>query len=130
MATNTAAENTGIDGAEARSSAVAQSLGATLLSAVVEADGTLVRGCHATSASKGDVPVGSYVVTFDRDIRRGAYVGSVGMPGAAGISPAGTVTVVGRAGDTRAVYIAMYDEDGNRVDRAFHLIVACPEGFA
>jgi hypothetical protein len=102
-------------------------LGPTLLSAVVDESGNLIRGRHAVGASRGDVPVGSYIVNFERDVTCGAYVGSVGLPGSSGIAQDGTVTVVGRAGDPNAVYIAMYDENGNRVDRPFHLVVACPE---
>lgn len=102
-------------------------LGPTLLSAVVDANGSLVRGRHAVRASRGDVPVGSYVVTFERDVRCGTYVGSVGLPGSSGIAQDGTVTVVGRAGDPNGVYIAMYDANGNRVDRPFHLVVVSPE---
>ena len=102
-------------------------LGPTLLSAVVDEKGNLIRGRYAVSASPGDVAVGSYVVKFDRNVRCGAYVGSVGLPGSSGIAQAGTVTVVGRSGDPNAVYIAMYDENGNRVNRPFHLVVACPE---
>jgi hypothetical protein len=46
-------------------------LGPTLLSAVVDETRNLIRGRHAVSASRGDVPVGSYIVNFERDVTWG-----------------------------------------------------------
>jgi len=105
-------------------------LGPTVLSAVVDPTGTLVRGKHAISARKADIPNGGYEVIFDRDVRSGAYVASVGKSDAIGVSQPGEITVVGRVSDTRGVYITTHDSQGVFSDRGFHLVVVCPEAGA
>lgn len=113
-----------------QSRAAAASSGATVLSAVVSAEGTLIRGKHVISTSKVDIPDGAYEVIFDRDVRNGTYVATIGKTDAVGVEPSGEITVAGRFSDPRGVFVATNDSSGNFSDRSFHLIVVCPEGFA
>jgi hypothetical protein len=91
--------------------------------AVVDPDGTLVRGISATSAIRLDT--GSYNVTFDygKISDTCAYTASVGLSGTSGTSEPGFVNVAAVSGGTIAV--RTYDKMGNPVDRGFHVFAAC-----
>lgn len=104
-------------------------LGTALLSAVVTAKGSLVRGEGATGANHGlDIPeafTGYYLVKFTRDVRACAYVGNVAYPQPLGVPPAGYVATVVAANDPRNIVVETFDASGNHADRDFHLIVVC-----
>jgi hypothetical protein len=104
------------------------SMGMTTLFAVVDSNGTLCRSNSAISAHH--LGTGQYEVIFNRNVRRGAYVASIGLCGSVGASPPGLITVVGRVSDVRGVFIETSDATGKLHDLAFHLIVITPEGFA
>ncbi len=98
------------------------------LFAVVHADGTLKRGFHAVSAQR--LGLGVYEVLFKRDVRRGAYLATIGGDSWGGTPPAGMIGVSGRATDPTGVVVCTYDDQGNQFDAGFHLLVICPDGFA
>jgi hypothetical protein len=91
--------------------------------AVVDPDGTFVRGILAASSSRVDT--GSYTVTFANGTLsdKCAYTASIGLSGTAGVSDAGFVNVAGVSGGTIAV--RTYDTKGNAADRGFHVFAAC-----
>ncbi|MFB9234222.1 hypothetical protein ACFFWC_01520 [Plantactinospora siamensis] len=89
--------------------------------AVVESNGSLVRGFHAVSAQR--FSTGLYEVIFNHNVRRAAYVATTGFTGSEFIPPPGTAVTVGRTGIPNGVFIAVYDQNGALVDRAFHLAV-------
>ena len=63
--------------------------GVAILSAVVAANGTLVRGSGVFSAT--NLAAGDYEVIFKRNVRRCTYIATIGLDGSVGTSPAGTI---------------------------------------
>lgn len=98
---------------------------ATNLWAVVEGDGTLVRGSGVTSAAQPDPP-GGYEVIFNQDVTGCAYVASPGLTGSVGIPNDGSVGVVGRISVPNGVYVITRDGAGASASAPFHLAVFCP----
>ncbi len=91
--------------------------------AVVERNGTLVRGRNVVSASRAPPgPVGMYQVCFTEDVTQGVYVATIGRPGIA-TEPAGEICVAARYGQPKCVWVDTHDSNGAYSDRAFHLIV-------
>jgi hypothetical protein len=89
--------------------------------AVVDASGMLVRGHHAVSSAP--LGTGEYQVIFDSNVRGGAYIASIGLPGSLGASPPGQISVVGRFNNVNGVFIETTDSSGNLADLGFHLAV-------
>ena len=89
--------------------------------AVVKAKGTLARGRKAVSATR--LGTGAYEVVFRKDVRKGAYVATIGLSGSAGASLPGEITVVGRAGNDRGVFLTTHSSGGAAADLGFHLAV-------
>jgi len=89
--------------------------------AVVNSAGTLVRGRGTVSSA--NLGTGIYQVIFDSNIRQAAYLGTIGLPGASGNSPAGQISVVGRFTDVRGVFVQTFNSSGNPQNLAFHLAV-------
>ncbi|WFE38682.1 hypothetical protein [Micromonospora sp. WMMD998] len=93
---------------------------ARVLFAVVDANGRLVRGLGATSATR--LAAGMYQVAFDQDVARAAYVGTVGPANGGGLAQQGVLTVAPRAGIANAVFVETHAASGH-ADRPFHLAV-------
>jgi hypothetical protein len=91
--------------------------------AVVRANGTLDRGSHVVSVSRG--VAGLYVVKTDRDITQCAFVAGIGAAGVDG-SLSGEVSTE-RVNDvsTQSVEVKTRDSAGVAADRAFHLAIIC-----
>jgi hypothetical protein len=89
--------------------------------AVVDANGTLARGRRAVSATR--LATGAYEVVFRKDVRRSAYLATIGLSGSAGASLPGEITVVGRAGNDRGVFVTTHSSGGAAADLGFHLAV-------
>lgn len=96
---------------------------ARILYAVVNANGTLARGHRAVSATK--LGTGQYEVVFRRDVRKCAYIGTIGLSGNVGSSAPGEITVVGRFGNDRGVFVTTHSSGGAFADLGFHLAVVC-----
>ena len=93
--------------------------------AVVETDGSLVRGRNVARVARLDA--GQYEVVFTSDVSEGVYVATIGRPGEA-TEPAGQIGVALRcclAGSetNKGVWVDTHDPNGEFADRAFHLIV-------
>lgn len=88
---------------------------------VVSSGGVLVRGLHALSATR--LATGQYQVVFDHDVSAGAFIGTVGLTGSVGISPAGEIAVVGRSGLPNGVFVQTFNSAGAPANRSFHLAV-------
>jgi hypothetical protein len=98
----------------------------TVLSAVVNVDGTLVRGVGAVSSFSFEVD-GAYEVTFNRDVSQCTYVGGAGE---ANTFPADDAITIGTSlGDSsnNAVYVIEYDAilGYDSYSSGFHLLVVC-----
>lgn len=92
--------------------------------AVVDADGTLVRGNNVVSTQT--FGSGLYEVKFSKkDITGCAFLATLGNPGSAGFPPVGFIGVVGRVGEPDAVFVVTRDIDGVGSDLSFHLKVVC-----
>jgi hypothetical protein len=89
--------------------------------AVVNANGTLARGRRTVSATR--LGTGAYEVVFRKDVRKGAYLATIGLSGSAGSSLPGEITVVGRAGNDRGVFVTTHSSGGAAADLGFHLAV-------
>jgi hypothetical protein len=93
--------------------------------AVVERDGTLVRGRNVVRTKK--VGTGQYEVVFTGDVTNGVYVATIGRPGIS-TEPAGEIGVALRcclpAGEAgKGVWVDTHNSNGSPSDRAFHLVV-------
>jgi hypothetical protein len=110
------------------SKAKPESVGPRELFAVVDRDGTLRRGLHAVSSQA--LENGVYEVIFNRDVRRGVYLATLGGHGFEGMPLMGSIAVVGRATDPRGVLVFITDLSGDQIGSGFHLLVVCPEGYA
>jgi hypothetical protein len=89
--------------------------------AVVNPDGALARGARATSSQR--IALGNYEVVFNRDVTRAAYVATIGLSGAVGAASPGEITVVGRFGNPRGVFVTTHNSAGAPADAGFHLAV-------
>ncbi|HEX4860200.1 MAG TPA: hypothetical protein VFV07_03120 [Rhizomicrobium sp.] len=91
--------------------------------AVVNSDGSLARGIGATGSS--ELQTGVYEVDFTKNITTCGYTATIGLSGTAGASDPGTVTVVGRSDNNKAVYVQTFNGKGKPAELGFHLIVQC-----
>jgi hypothetical protein len=95
---------------------------ACTLFAVINANGTLVRGLGVASAQR--LANGVYEVIFNRNISRCAYVATMGDPGT-GVGPPGEIGVASRGGNPNGVFVTTYNSGGILADRPYHLAVHC-----
>jgi hypothetical protein len=98
-----------------------QTVGTTVLWAVVDAAGALARSTGTTGSIH--LGPGTYQVNFNRDVSGCAYTATIGPIGAG--SSSGDIDVATRAGNNNAVFIETRDNSGVVSDRPFHLMVAC-----
>jgi hypothetical protein len=102
----------------------ASATNARVLWAVVSSDGRLARDKGARDANR--LRTGNYEVIFERNVRRCAYVASIGLPGTEGMASPGQISTVGRVGARNGVFVATQNSSGGRASRGFHLVVNCP----
>jgi hypothetical protein len=95
--------------------------------AVVQADGTFVRGSSGASSHKVSGFTGAYNVIFPRAVWGCVYSATLGQIGHAGVAAAGSITVAGDKSNDHGVFVQTRNGDGTKALRDFHLIVACPE---
>jgi len=91
--------------------------------AVVQDDGTLVRGKNATGAIH--LSTGVYEVDFTTSIAKCSFTGTIGLPGSSGTNSPGFITVAGRGNNADGVFVKTYDQAGASTDLGFHLNVRC-----
>ena len=99
---------------------------ATNLWAVLNPDGSLIRGSHVVSTGKvdfGGSTTGSYEVIFDRNLTGCVYVATLG--GANTVISEGQITTHPRNNNVNGVFIFTYDSAAVRVDRLFQVAVLC-----
>ncbi|HEX2835192.1 MAG TPA: hypothetical protein VHW00_19420 [Thermoanaerobaculia bacterium] len=98
--------------------------------AVVERDGTVVRGRNVVRGEK--IGTGIYQIFFTGEVADGVFVATIGRPGIA-TEPPGEITLAVRCcpgfdiwqpfTDNKGVWVQTFDSTGKPSDRAFHLIV-------
>lgn len=92
--------------------------------AVVQGDGTLVRGNGVTAVAHPTT--GVFVVTFTADVRGCAFIANPGDPATAAVSTASTVSVARRAGSRDALDVRMWNQEtGALANFPFHLTAYC-----
>jgi hypothetical protein len=92
------------------------------LFALVASDGQLVRGRGVATTAK--VSIGSYTVSFDRDVSGCVYTATVG--GRGGVPPEPRFITTDLGGSMKTVIIEAWTVDArNRADTSFHLVVRC-----
>jgi hypothetical protein len=89
--------------------------------AVVEANGTLVRGTALNASRTGP---GAYAVLFNHSVRYCAYTATTGST-SGGTPPNGFATVAGSSENRDVVVVTTYDPAGNAANFAFHLNLRC-----
>jgi hypothetical protein len=87
------------------------------LFAVVNSDGTMLRGNGTTSSMK--ITTGWFKVIFNKDVSQCAYNGNAIVPSIVAATHAG--------GDNKGVLVLTTGHDGSFSDRAFHLTVTCSQ---
>ncbi|HVM13851.1 MAG TPA: hypothetical protein VM287_05935 [Egibacteraceae bacterium] len=95
---------------------------ATGLFAVVNADGTLLRGAETTTVQKMDT--GRYAIVFDRSVSECTYNATISLLEAGFINAASTDEVAPLL-EPGGVVIVTRNAAGTYVDRPFHLTVFC-----
>jgi hypothetical protein len=93
--------------------------------AVVETDGTLVRGHNVWRVAH--LGTGVYEVVFTGNVTAGVYTATIGRPGIA-TEPSGEIGVALRCclsgpETNNGVWVNTTDSSGQPSDRAFHLVV-------
>ena len=92
------------------------------LFALVASDGQLVRGHGVASTAR--VSMGSYTVSFDRDVSGCVYTATVG--GRGGVPPEPRFITTDLGGSMKTVIIEVWSVDArSRTDMSFHLVVRC-----
>jgi len=94
------------------------------LCAVVDANGTLIRGSGVTSVRRVAGSAGRYEVVFNTDVNTGAFAASIGSPEDELSSVFGEIRVSRRSNNTKGVLVRTADSTGTPADRGFHLIVS------
>jgi hypothetical protein len=91
--------------------------------AVINSDGTVSRGSlNVTGAI--DLGGGSYEVDFSRKVKKCAYTGNVGNPGA-GNPAALTMSLATRSGNPFGIFVRIQDTAGTGTTASFHVDLAC-----
>ncbi|WP_271199764.1 hypothetical protein [Methylopila turkensis] len=117
--------NTPPPGARAQPNVDPTDLGMALMSAAINADGTIARGEGVIATGTTKLGLGVYEVGFDRDITRCAYAVTVGESSIGSATPA-AAGVTRRSGNDNGVFIQIDNAiDGTNVDRDFFVLVYC-----
>ena len=95
---------------------------ATSLEAVVDGNGTLIRGSAQSATRLGP---GRYEVTFKTNVSKCAYTATIGHPGDQLVFNPGLVFTAGGHASNKGVYIETKNLGGGLSDAPFHLNVTC-----
>jgi hypothetical protein len=101
---------------------------ASKLWAVVDTDGSLVRGSGGATSAQLFKPTvdGAYEVDFGQDVTDCALIAALGRVDAADSNPApGEIGVAYRNGNAQATFVKTLDSGGSEADQSFHLAVFC-----
>jgi hypothetical protein len=110
-----------------RASRTAATATSQVQAAVVQANGTLVRGSTGVTSHKVAGFTGAYNVSFPMAVWSCVYSATLGQTAHTGVAPAGSATVAGDKSSNQGVFVQTRNGDGSKADRDFHLIVACPQ---
>src|SRR5947209_6430578 len=92
------------------------------LFALVAGDGQLVRGRGVATTAR--VSIGSYTVSFDRDVSGCIYTATIG--GRGGVPPEPRFITTDLGGSMKTVTVEAWSADArSHADTTFHLVVRC-----
>jgi hypothetical protein len=101
--------------------------GMALMSASIEADGSLFRGVGVVSNTHlGGANSGLYQVLFERDVTECFYVATLGR-GTADNAANGFIEATPRANNANGVFVSTTSTADAAADRAFFLLVFCAQ---
>jgi hypothetical protein len=103
-----------------------QTLGMAIMSALVEANGTLLSGAGAVSANRS-IGTGFYQVFFNRSVLGCDYVATQSNPNINAYDPPLATIATAPGGSADRVLVVVQDGEGTNVDRTFRMIVFCPK---
>jgi hypothetical protein len=92
--------------------------------AVVNSNGTLVRGRGVVSTQQVSGFPGAYEIIFDTQTTGCAYIGTVGLPGIGQTD--GFLTTARRTATSNGVFVRTFDASGVDTPRTFHVELLCP----
>lgn len=96
----------------------------TTLWAVVETNGSLDRGGSGAVGSSLIFGPNGYEVVFNRDVRKCAYIATVGEV-SGGEPSAGFIGVASRSEHANAVFVRTFNVKGEAAAESFHIAVFC-----
>jgi hypothetical protein len=94
-----------------------------LYSAVVQANGNLVRTVGASSSQR--LAQGLYEVRFDRDLSDCSWIGQIGSPDGNPVASGEVSTSLRSPNDSEALLLIVNGSNGVVADRPFHVFVQC-----
>lgn len=89
--------------------------------AVVASSGSVARGSVSSTSLAS---TGAYVVNFGQDVQNCAWIVTLGTT-AAGSSPPGFISSVGRLGSPDSLWITTWNVTANSTDASFHVAAFC-----
>lgn len=98
-------------------------LGSAQLFAVLNANGTRLRGKGDASSTK--LGTGIYEVRFYRNIVGCAWQGTIGFGTMSGSTAPSFISVTGRAGTVNGVFVQTWNQSGVATDLPFNVYVDC-----
>jgi hypothetical protein len=90
--------------------------------AVIDTDGSLVRGDGVSSSTRAST--GAYHIVFTRNVRSCAYLATIGRTGAEVAEP-GEIGTGGLPETVRGIWVRTRDSGGDLSDRSFHVAINC-----
>ncbi|MFT4099183.1 MAG: hypothetical protein QM651_18830, partial [Rhodoblastus sp.] len=99
-------------------------LGAAVLTASINSDGTILRGEGVQSTGTQKLSTGTYEVGFVRDITNCVYTVSPGEGGIGAATPF-MVGVTRRSGNPNGVFVRIFNNTNAATDDSFFVVVNC-----
>lgn len=99
-------------------------LGMAIMSAAINADGTIARGEGVIATGTNNIGTGVYEVAFGRDITECTYQVTAGESGIGSAVPR-VVAVTRRAGNPAGVFLQVQDNAGTQINNPFFVLVYC-----
>lgn len=98
-------------------------LGSTQMFAVVNSNGTRLRGKGDANSSR--ISTGTYDIRFARNITQCGWVGTIGLGTMSGSVGPSFISVTGRAGTTNGVFVQTWNSSGTLTDLPFIVYIDC-----
>ena len=104
---------------------VGTNAGFSVLWAVMNSDGTMLRSSGGNAATSSRLAIGVYDVRFARPLAACAWSGTVGLGTFSGSTGPVMISVTGRAGTTNGVFVQTFNGAGTATDEPFTINILC-----